>query len=100
MRLASTAKLSTDQAGRDAEGHDALEDVAEHIALAGALIAGAREGEVIRDRLQRPCGRTTGLFRTEIRVAHIDALLSGDVGPVRFVPRLALDLQVRSFVPS
>ena len=43
--------LAADQTGLDAGPHDALEDAAEEIALAKALVAGTGEGGVIRDRI-------------------------------------------------
>ena len=42
-------RLAADQTDRNAGGHHALEHASEHLALAEALVPGAREDRVVRD---------------------------------------------------
>jgi len=44
-------RLAANQANRDAGGYNPLEHAAEHLALAEALVPGAREDRVVRDRV-------------------------------------------------
>src|SRR5215470_7535992 len=63
--------LAANQADLDARSHDALEDAPEDIALAEALIAGARERRMVRD----------GVFQaqvTEPPVGEVDSHLAAD----------------------
>jgi hypothetical protein len=69
-------------------------------------IEGERHAAAVRiktpvtDRVQRPCRRNKRAVPSRKSLSYISTpLLRGDADPVHFVPPLARDLEVRSFVP-